>query len=152
MNLADYLTDKDYEDVRNRFAVDEMKERLCCMLRKKYDDGTLDDDDIFMLSKLIGEDIPEDDSDDIVTKYAANLKNYLYQYKPEATTVDSSINPEENQIGIMAQDLEKVNPACVKETPEGVKVVDAERLALMNAGVIADLARRLEALEAKFNG
>lgn len=37
----------------------------------------------------------------------------------------------------------------VKETPEGVKTVDGNRLALVNAGVIGDLARRLIALEDK---
>ena len=46
----------------------------------------------------------------------------------------------------MAQDIEQVNPACVKETPEGVKTVDTARLAMMNAGAIGDLARELREL------
>ena len=52
----------------------------------------------------------------------------------------------------MAQDIEKVAPDCVKETSQGVKVVDGNRLALVNAGVIGDLARRLIELEDKING
>ena len=49
----------------------------------------------------------------------------------------------------MAQDIEKVNPACIKETEDGIKTVDTQRLAMMNAGVIADIIRRLDALEEK---
>lgn len=91
------------------------------------------------------------DSDDIDNEmlegYAKNLKNYLYTYKEEATQIDPSIDPNEQHIGPMAQDIEKVAPDCVKETKEGVKVVDGNRLALVNAGVIGDLARRLLHLE-----
>ena len=46
----------------------------------------------------------------------------------------------------MAQDIEMVNPACIKETPEGVKTVDTARLAMMNAGAIGDLARQMQDL------
>ena len=52
----------------------------------------------------------------------------------------------------MAQDIEQVAPDCVKETDKGVKVVDGNRLALVNAGVIGDLARRLLHLEEVVNG
>lgn len=94
------------------------------------------------------ENFTEEDNS-ILDSYAENLRNYLYTYKPEATEIDSSIDPNEEQIGIMAQDLEQVNPACIKETPEGVKTVDTGKLALMNAGAIADVVRRLQALENK---
>ena len=83
-------------------------------------------------------------SDDIVDKYAKHIKNYYYNYKPEATAIDPSIDPNEQQIGPMAQDIEKVNPAAVIENDDGVKMVDANRLALMNAGTIAELARDVE--------
>ena len=52
----------------------------------------------------------------------------------------------------MAQDIEKVNPACIKELEDGTKVVDTSRLALMNAGVIADLSRRMDEIEEALNG
>lgn len=84
--------------------------------------------------------------------YAAHIKNYLYTYKDEATNIDPSIDPEEKQIGPMAQDIEKVNPACIKELEDGTKVVDTSRLALMNAGVIADLSRRVDEIEEALNG
>jgi hypothetical protein len=86
-------------------------------------------------------------SDDTVNKYAEHIQNALYKYKPEATKIDPDIDPEQEHIGPMAQDIEKVNPACVVETKEGVKTVDTGRLALMNAGVIAQLARNMKRLE-----
>ena len=70
----------------------------------------------------------------------------MYTYKPEATDIDPEIDPNEEHIGPMAQDIEKVNPACIKETPEGVKTVDTGRLAMMNAGAIGDIARQLREL------
>lgn len=89
----------------------------------------------------------EDDEDGSVLRgYADHVMNYLYTYKPEARKIDPSIDCSEEHIGPMAQDLEKVNPAVVKETAEGVKTVDTSRLALMNAGAIGDLARRLDEL------
>lgn len=86
-------------------------------------------------------------SDDMVQEYADNLRNFLYTYKESATKIDPSLDPTEKHRGPMAQDIEKVAPDCVRETPQGVKVVDGNRLALVNAGVIGDLARRMIELE-----
>lgn len=106
-------------------------------------------DEVALLLTAGGDDSVDDSDDDtMMSKYAQNLHNYLYNYKNGVQQIDPSIDPSEEQIGIMAQDLEKVNPACIKETPEGIKTVDTGRLALMNAGVIADIARRIEKLEA----
>ena len=85
-----------------------------------------------------------DEDGSLLGAYANNIKNYVYNYKPEATQVDPNIDPNQEHIGPMAQDIEHVNPACVKETPEGVKTVDTSRLAMMNAGVIGDLAREIQ--------
>jgi hypothetical protein len=85
--------------------------------------------------------------DDVLDKYADHIRNYYYNYKPEAQDIDPDIDPDEKHIGPMAQDIEQVNPAAVKETPQGIKTVDTERLALMNAGVIADLAREVKGLK-----
>lgn len=91
-------------------------------------------------------------TDEMLDKYAQHLHNYLYTYKESAKQVDPSIDPNEKHIGPMAQDIEQVAPDCVKETDQGVKVVDGNRLALVNAGVIGDLARRLLHLEEVVNG
>lgn len=127
--------------------------------KRMFSGENVSDDDLVFMSGAAGNidnsdylsDDFNDDDDDMIKKYAEHLKNYMYRYKPEATEIDNKVDPDEDHIGIMAQDLEEVNPACVKETEEGVKTVDTSRLALMNAGVIGDLARRLQALEDKIN-
>ena len=91
----------------------------------------------------------DDEDGSILGAYADNIKNYVYNYKPEATQVDPNIDPNQEHIGPMAQDIEQVNPACIKETPEGVKTVDTSRLAMMNAGAIGDLAREVQDLKAR---
>lgn len=95
---------------------------------------------------------PDDEGYDnsVLDGYANHIKNYVYTYKPEATQIDQSIDPNEEHIGPMAQDIEQVNPACIKETPEGVKTVDTGRLSMMNAGAIADLAREVKEINEKF--
>jgi hypothetical protein len=119
--------------------------------------GPYTEREIRYLVKAVGNMSPKHDfdrdgdywSDDTVAKYADYIHNALYKYKPEATEIDPSIDPEQEHIGPMAQEIEQVNPACVVETEEGVKTVDTSRLALMNAGVIAQLARDIKKLEAK---
>ncbi len=91
--------------------------------------------------------VPYDTEAPTIEGYAEHLKNYLYTYKPEATAIDGTIDPNEEHIGPMAQDIENVAPDCIKETPDGVKTVDGGRLALVNAGVIGEISRRLLQLE-----
>ena len=90
-----------------------------------------------------------DEDGSILGAYADNIKNYVYNYKPEATQIDPNIDPNQEHIGPMAQDIEKVNPACIKETPEGIKTVDTGRLAMMNAGAIGDLSREVQDIKAR---
>lgn len=86
--------------------------------------------------------------DEVLAKYADYVHNYLYTYNDEALKVDPTTDTEQEHIGPMAQDLQQVNPATVEKDPEsGYLTVNTGRLALMNAGAIAELARRLEALE-----
>jgi len=96
------------------------------------------------------DDWKDDEDGSVLNGYADHIKNYLYTYIPEAKKIDSSIDPNQEHIGPMAQDIEKVNPACIVETPEGVKTVDTGRLAMMNAGAIGDLARQLRELKEVF--
>lgn len=87
-------------------------------------------------------------TDDTLSKYADHVQNYRYTYNDEALKVDPSIDTQQEHLGPMAQDLEKVNPAVVTEDPKsGYKTVDTGRLALMNAGAIADLAREIKELK-----
>ena len=122
-------------------------------------EGPLSEKDLAVVSYIMGKGDGDLDpmesnnwTDDMVQEYAENLRNFLYTYKDSAKVVDPSIDPDEYHRGPMAQDIEKVAPDCVKETEEGVKVVDGNRLALVNAGVIGDLARRLIELEDRVYG
>jgi hypothetical protein len=105
--------------------------------------------EIKTLVKAAGKDKEfESDHDDTLEKYAEFIRNYKYTYTDEAKTVDASIDTSIEHNGPMAQDIEKVNPAAVKEDPKtGYKTVDTGRLALMNAGAIADLAREVAELK-----
>ncbi len=85
--------------------------------------------------------------DDTLDKYAKYIRNYKYTYKEEAKQIDPSIDTNTEHNGPMAQDIEKVNPAAVVEDASGYKTVDTGRLALMNAGAIADLAREIQMLK-----
>lgn len=121
-----------------------MKDKLIDALCLKVMLGEpLSPDDVKGLCSIV----PCDTEAPTVEGYAEHLKNYLYTYKPEATAIDDAIDPNEEHIGPMAQDIENVAPDCIKETPEGVKTVDGSRLALVNAGVIGELSRRLLQLE-----
>lgn len=118
--------------------------------------GNFTEDDVREIIKSIGyndEDLDIDDDkdwdEDTMESYADYIRNYYYTYKDIAKEVDPSIDTEQEHLGPMAQDIEKVNPACIKETEDGIKTVDTQRLAMMNAGVIADIIRRLDALEEK---
>jgi hypothetical protein len=86
--------------------------------------------------------------DSVLDGYARHIKNYKYKYKDEAQKLDPSIDPETQHIGPMAQDIEEVNPAAIITDPEtGYKSVDTGRLALMNAGAIAEIARELKGIK-----
>jgi SLT domain-containing protein len=141
--LSDYRMKMIQSDIKNGGQLSPFELRW---LARKMDNGHFNhngtDYDMF------GDDVDTNDQD-LLNAYAKNIYNYAYNYKPEAGNVDPSIDPSQEHIGPMAQDIEQVNPACVKETPEGVKTVDTARLAMMNAGVIADIARQLQDLTEK---
>jgi hypothetical protein len=86
--------------------------------------------------------------DDVLANYAKFIQNYKYKYNEEALKLDPSTDLDKEHIGPMAQDIEKVNPAAVNNDPEtGYKTVDTGRLALMNAGAIAELARQIQGMQ-----
>lgn len=120
--------------------------------------GNFTEDDVRKIIEQIGYsdegmdiDSEEDWDEEMMDAYAEYIKNYWYTYKDIAKSVDPNIDTETEHYGPMAQDIEKVNPACVHETEDGVKTVDAARLAMMNAGMIADVIRRLDALEERLD-
>ena len=83
-------------------------------------------------------------TDDMIADVAERINNYTYRYKPgmgEDTSVEYS--------GPMAQELLQVDGyrSCVFEGPDGLLKVDTGRLALVNAGMVSDLSKRLLFLE-----
>lgn len=75
------------------------------------------------------------------SEFLDSLTSYKYNYK----------NPkhgEGDQVGVMAQDLEKAAPQMVEETPEG-KVVDYSKAGGPLFASLADLHHRLKQLEGK---
>ena len=158
MTVKDPLSDSRVKDIKKCLCDARMK-----WIKEDWDrDGKPSREDMMWLVKQQGpfryndRDYDPNDYDNwgdedgsILGAYADNIKNYVYNYKPEATQVDPNIDPNQEHIGPMAQDIEQVNPACVKETPEGVKTVDTSRLAMMNAGAIGDLAREIQDLKAR---
>ncbi len=98
-----------------------------------------------------GDWLDETTRDSVLKDYADNIRNYVYNYKPIAQRVSSDNDPSVEHIGPMAQDIEKVNPACVKTDAQGYESVDTGRLALMNAGAIGDVARQLEELDRRLS-
>lgn len=158
--IIEYLDSKMFKDILQGYiapvTLSDIRKKRLAGYANKADDWTTDDITDIMRSygnaggadKFNFDDM-QNWTDDMLNEYADNLINYVYTYKEEAQNVDPSIDPEEVHRGPMAQDIEKVAPDCVRETPDGIKVVDGNRLALVNAGVIGDLARRLIALENK---
>ena len=158
--FSEYLNSKIFRDIAEPYigpyVISDYNQKIVKRLANKKE--PLTEDEVTALTYIMGKGNgsldPSDSegwSDDMIQEYADNLRNFLYTYKESATQVDPSIDPNEYHRGPMAQDIEKVAPDCVKETPQGVKVVDGNRLALVNAGVIGDLARRLIMLEDKVN-
>lgn len=148
---------KELEPYLGPYVLSDLNQKTLKRLANKKEPLTEDEAAavMYIMGKGDGNLDPSDSADwtdDMVQEYADNLRNFLYTYKDSATEIDPSIDPEEYHRGPMAQDIEKVAPDCVKETSEGVKVVDGNRLALVNAGVIGDLARRVIDLEERLNG
>ena len=154
----DYYGNPEFLEAQCGHGKKVLSDMTCKLVQDKVSRGEqLSDDDVAMLMQVSGmsDGMDYDSEDDweegMVEEYANNLRNYTYTYKDEAKDIDPSIDPSEEHRGPMAQHIEKVAPDCIKETDEGVKTVDGNRLALVNAGVIGSLARRLLRLEGQVN-
>jgi len=87
------------------------------------------------------------DPEEVVLEQIANhLHNHLYTYNEDAKDIDAGIDTETVQVGPTAQEIEKVNPAAVKEV-NGAKVVDTAKLAMTLAGALGEMARKVRRIE-----
>ena len=55
----------------------------------------------------------------------------------------------DEHIGVIAQDVEKVFPETVEDNGSGHKLVDTKELTMANTAAIAELARQLKELKEK---
>lgn len=88
-----------------------------------------------------------------ISDYIADLGAYLYKYKDEAQKEMPGLTDDRQHVGVFAQELQ-TNPATqgtVVEMPNGTLAVDTKQLSLTNTQNIADLARRLDAVERRLN-
>jgi hypothetical protein len=81
---------------------------------------------------------------DMISEVAEMINNYKYHYKPGVGE-----DPGVEYSGPKAQELLQVDGyrSCVFEGEDGLLKVNTGRLALVNAGMIADLSKRLLFLE-----
>lgn len=87
----------------------------------------------------VKEDVEEFNPSDFLD----NITGYKYKYRsPEK-------HGQGEQVGIMAQDLEKVAPQAVKEDVDGTKIIDYDKMGGPIMAALADLAERVKKVEGK---
>lgn len=158
--LTDYFDNVGMDDalaqsIMNKHYDKVLSDARCKALAAMSKLDKLSDTDIAFLMQNAGDfngkriaDMQDDDWDeDMLQGYAQHLRNYLYTYKDSAKRADPRIDTSELHNGPMAQDIEQVAPDCVQETSDGIKTVDGNRLALVNAGVLGDVIRKLNAID-----
>lgn len=94
-----------------------------------------------MSDKNVKKDIKSGDGG--AKKFMDKLDPKQYQYKDDK-------NGKGEQLGVMAQDMEKADPSLVKETGEG-KAIDYSRSGGQIMAALANLNKRLEGIESSKN-
>lgn len=81
----------------------------------------------------------------------SNIDTFLYKYK-ESAQKEYGVDDNEH-IGVMAQELEEnpVTQTAVKTMDDGHKEVDIKELTMQNTAMLADVVKRIQALEEKAN-
>ncbi len=89
-------------------------------------------------------------SDEKAKEAIEKTPGYKFRYKdPDAMGAEEGV-----QFGIMAQDLEKTpaGRSVVKKQPDGTRMVDTSRLALLEAGAMNALSKKVAELERMVRG
>ena len=80
------------------------------------------------------------------------VRNFEYRTEEEIVDFDNPkaavVEKEGIQIGVIAQELEKVLPECVQTQTTGVKTVDADNLTWYLINAVKELSAKVAALEA----
>lgn len=93
-----------------------------------------------------------DMGDDILEAFR-NIRSVGFNYTPEAIEESKTeILPgvdNDDHIGVIAQDVEKVFPDSVTDNGSGHRLVDTKELTMANTAAIAELARQLNEIKEK---
>ena len=133
-NIVSLTKDKSSEDK----AAEEAKEAA----EEAKDDKSISD---CRLKELFG-------TDDIVELFS-HINSYEFKYTPKALRLYNGTKgvDEGTNIGVMAQELEEnpVTANMVVEDENGYKNIETNKLATTEAAVLADVCKRLIAIEEK---
>ena len=140
-NLANINAEKASEDKATeeaKEAAEDAKEAEKAEETGKAEDATIISD--CRLKELFG-------TDDIV-KLFSHINSYEFKYTPKALRLYNGTKgvDEGTNIGVMAQELEE-NPVIDDEN--GYKNIETNKLAATEAAVLADVCKRLIAIEEK---
>jgi hypothetical protein len=76
-----------------------------------------------------------------------NIPTFTFNYKEEVA--DDPRAGRGRKLGVMAQDVEKVLPSAVKETPEGIKMIEPMGLLAMTMNSVKELDEKFDKLAKK---
>tara|TARA_R100000315_G_scaffold58984_1_gene34493 strand:- start:343 stop:810 length:468 start_codon:yes stop_codon:yes gene_type:complete len=81
------------------------------------------------------------------------VRNFEYRTEDEITDFKNpkvvKVDKEGTQIGVIAQEIEKILPECVKTQSTGVKTVDSSNLTWYLINAVKELSAKVTALEGK---
>ena len=145
-NIAGLTKDKSSEDKATEEATKEAekaKETTKEATEEVAEDGNIISD--CRLKELFG-------TDDIVELFS-HINSYEFKYTPKALRLYNGTKgvDEGTNIGVMAQELEEnpVTANMIVEDENGYKNIETNKLATTEAAVLADVCKRLIAIEEK---
>lgn len=137
-NIVSLTKDKSSEDKAAEEAAEEAEKA-----KEAAEDDTVISD--CRLKELFG-------TDDIVELFS-HINSYEFKYTPEALKLYNGTKGVDDgtNIGVMAQELEQnpVTQNVVSEDENGYKNIQTDKLAATDAAVLADVCKRLIAIEEK---
>lgn len=135
-NIVSLTKDKSSEDKAAEEAAEEAEKA-----KEAAEDDTVISD--CRLKELFG-------TDDIVELFS-HINSYEFKYTPEALKLYNGTKGVDDgtNIGVMAQELEQnpVTQNVVSEDENGYKNIQTDKLAATDAAVLADVCKRLIAIE-----
>ena len=142
-NIKDEKTSEDKATEEAKKAAEDAKEAEKAEETGKAEDATIISD--CRLKELFG-------TDDIV-KLFSHINSYEFKYTPKALRLYNGTKgvDEGTNIGVMAQELEEnpVTENTVIDDENGYKNIETNKLAAADTAVLADVCKRLIAIEEK---